>query len=170
MGWTLVSLKTALWSEVPGIASTLLMRVLVKKSSRVFAVISVILVGCVVIWSKRTSLARVNSWPQGYKTWGHSQTQNKAQLLAACGHVKLKIRRNYWLLADTCPPAFYFEFENELKFYNLEARFETEALLAYARTVSWSQLMSGRLKSTSIHKWAPLPLGMCISLQYKCCR
>ena len=31
--------------------------------------------------------------------------------------LKLKIKRNDWLLADT-----YFEFENELKFYNLEAR------------------------------------------------
>ena len=31
----------------------------------------------------------------------HSQTQNKAQRLAACGHV-LKIKRNDWLHADTC--------------------------------------------------------------------
>ena len=40
--------------------------------------------------------------------------------------LKLKIRRNDWLLADTCvckQPiiVLYFEFENELKFYNLEA-------------------------------------------------
>ena len=27
------------------------------------------------------------SWPQGYKAWVHSQTQNKAQWLADCGHV-----------------------------------------------------------------------------------
>ena len=26
-------------------------------------------------------------WPRGYKTWVNSQTQNKAQWLAACGHV-----------------------------------------------------------------------------------
>ena len=26
-------------------------------------------------------------WPWGYKTWVHSQTQNKAQWLAACKHV-----------------------------------------------------------------------------------
>ena len=26
-------------------------------------------------------------WPQGYKTWVHSQTQNTAQWLAACGHM-----------------------------------------------------------------------------------
>ena len=26
-------------------------------------------------------------WPQGYKVWVHSQTQNKAQWLAVCGHV-----------------------------------------------------------------------------------
>ena len=34
--------------------------------------------------------------------------------------LKLKIKRNGWLLADTCPQAativLYFEFENELKF------------------------------------------------------
>ena len=39
---------------------------------------------------------------------------------------KLKIKRNGWLLADTCPEAdnhcAFFEFENELKFYNFEAR------------------------------------------------
>ena len=27
------------------------------------------------------------SWPRGYKAWVQSQTQNKAQWLAACGHV-----------------------------------------------------------------------------------
>ena len=43
-------------------------------------------------------------WPRGYKSLAHSQTQNKAQLLAACGHV-----------------ALYFEFETVLKFYNLKA-------------------------------------------------
>ena len=29
----------------------------------------------------------IDSWPQSYKTWVHSQTQNKAQWLADCGHV-----------------------------------------------------------------------------------
>ena len=33
------------------------------------------------------SVSRDQSWPRGYKTWVHSQTQNKAQWLAACGHV-----------------------------------------------------------------------------------
>ena len=40
--------------------------------------------------------------------------------------LRLKIKCNDWLLADTCPQAanhcVYFELENELKFYNLEAR------------------------------------------------
>ena len=27
------------------------------------------------------------TWPRGYKTWVHSQKQNKAQWLAACGHM-----------------------------------------------------------------------------------
>ena len=39
--------------------------------------------------------------------------------------LKLKIKHIDWLLADACPQtanlALYFEFENELKFYNLEA-------------------------------------------------
>ena len=30
--------------------------------------------------------------------------------------LKLRIKHSDWLLADMCP---YFEFENELKFYNL---------------------------------------------------
>ena len=49
-------MKTASWSEMPGIVSTLLMRVglLVKKSSSVFAVVSVILVGSVIIWSSKS--------------------------------------------------------------------------------------------------------------------
>ena len=33
------------------------------------------------------SLPFYNYRPQGYKTWVHSQTQNKVQWLAACGHV-----------------------------------------------------------------------------------
>ena len=41
--------------------------------------------------------------------------------------LKLKIKRNDWLLADTCPQkpiiVLYFEFETVLKFYNLEARY-----------------------------------------------
>ena len=40
--------------------------------------------------------------------------------------LKLKIKRNDWLLSDTCPQQpivmLYFEFETVLKFYNLEAR------------------------------------------------
>ena len=28
-----------------------------------------------------------HTWPQGYKTWVHSQTKNKAHWLNACGHV-----------------------------------------------------------------------------------
>ena len=47
--------------------------------------------------------------PRGYKTWVHSHTQNKAQWLAACGHVSAAII------------ALYFESETVLKFYNLEA-------------------------------------------------
>ena len=36
--------------------------------------------------------------------------------------LKLKIKRNDWLLADKQPIiVLYFEFENELKFYNLQA-------------------------------------------------
>ena len=42
-------------------------------------------------------------------------------------NLKLKIKRNDWLLADTCPQAAnhcdYFQFENELEFNNLEALF-----------------------------------------------
>ena len=41
--------------------------------------------------------------------------------------IQVKIKRNDWLLADTCPQAaiigLYFEIESELKFYNLKARY-----------------------------------------------
>ena len=44
--------------------------------------------------------------------------------------LKLKIKCNDWLLVDTCHKqpiiALYFEFENELKFYNLEACLQEE--------------------------------------------
>ena len=40
--------------------------------------------------------------------------------------LRLKIKHNYWLLADTCPQppiiAVYFESKTVLKFYNLETR------------------------------------------------
>ena len=44
--------------------------------------------------------------------------------------LRLKIKRNDWLLVDTCVRkqpiiARYFESENELKFYNLEARWRS---------------------------------------------
>ena len=48
--------------------------------------------------------------PRGYKTWVHSQSQIKAQWLAACGHVR---KQPIIVL--------YFEFEIILQFYNLEA-------------------------------------------------
>ena len=32
-------------------------------------------------------ISNSNHWPRGYKTWVHSQTQNKVQWLAGCGHV-----------------------------------------------------------------------------------
>ena len=47
----------------------------------------------------------VNIWPRGYKTWVQAQTQNKAPWLAACRKQPIIV--------------LYFEFENELKFYNL---------------------------------------------------
>ena len=48
--------------------------------------------------------------------------------------LKLKIKRNGWLLADTCPQAakyctFFFESETVLKFYNLEARYANVFIL-----------------------------------------
>ena len=60
----------------------------------------------VVFWYKQ-----FESRSRGYKIWFHSQTRNKVQWLAACGYVRMQ-------------PiiALYFEFENELKFYNLRAR------------------------------------------------
>ena len=58
--------------------------------------------GCLVV---RIPQAEIR--PRVYKTRVQSQTQNKAQLLAACGHEPII--------------SLYFESENELKFYNLEA-------------------------------------------------
>ena len=41
--------------------------------------------------------------------------------------LRLKLKRNDWLLADKQPIiALYFESENELKFYNLEASVASE--------------------------------------------
>ena len=50
----------------------------------------------------------------------------KTRLIKLKCSLRLKIKRNDWLLADTCPQAAnhcaLFESENELKFYNLKAR------------------------------------------------
>ena len=54
--------------------------------------------------------------------WFESYLSRKSRRQAMIGCIK----RNDWLLADT---ALYFEFENELKFYNLEARFPRDAAL-----------------------------------------
>ena len=37
--------------------------------------------------------------PRGYKTWVQSQTQNKAQWLAACGHVSASSQSLYFILS-----------------------------------------------------------------------
>ena len=62
-----------------------------------------------VVWQK--SRRGKESWPRGYKICVQSQTQNKAQWLASCGHVS----------PSSQSFRFIFEFENELKFDNLGA-------------------------------------------------
>ena len=42
---------------------------------------------CVIEQNTLPLLCNEKSWPRGYKTLVYSQTQNKAQGLAACGHV-----------------------------------------------------------------------------------
>ena len=48
---------------------------------------------CFSLWllnhvnSGNTASQLDKTWPRGHKTWVHSQTQNKAQWLVACGHV-----------------------------------------------------------------------------------
>ena len=44
-------------------------------------------IGLHIIFYSFTMETRLISWPWGYKTWVQAQTQNKAQWLAACGHV-----------------------------------------------------------------------------------
>ena len=39
------------------------------------------------------------SRPQGYQTWVHSQTQNKVQWLAACGHVSARSQSLRFILS-----------------------------------------------------------------------
>ena len=63
-----------------------------------------------------------------------TQEQSGLEVIKLDFILRLKIKRNDWLLADTCPHclrtrvrkqpiiALYFESENVLKFYNLEAR------------------------------------------------
>ena len=82
------------------------------------------------------------SWPRGYKTCGQPQTQNKAQGLAACGHVFASSQSLRFL-----------ESENELKFYNLEARVQITL------TVSWN-LESDQLKINKIDYYAILLLPL----------
>ena len=74
-------------------------------------------------WSKVMSCT---SWvgrsrPRGYKTRVHSQTQNKAQWLAACGHVSASSQSLRTRVRKQPIIALYFESETVLKFYNLEA-------------------------------------------------
>ena len=56
-------------------------------------------------------LCTFESWPRGYKNWVYPQTQNKAQWLAACGHVS----------ASSQSLHFHFESETVLRFFNLKA-------------------------------------------------
>ena len=60
--------------------------------------------------------------------------------------LKLKIKRNDWLLVDMCPPiiALYFEFENKLKFYNLKTRFHILFILHCSHTLFIYKVMQNR--------------------------
>ena len=53
--------------------------------------------------------------------------------------LRLKIKRNDWLLADTCPKqpiiALYFESETVHKFYNLEALFPHQTFQKFEKTI-----------------------------------
>ena len=55
--------------------------------------------------------------------------KKQASTLSNLSTVSNSKKRNDWLPVDTCPQAanlcFYFEFENELKFYNPEASQQT---------------------------------------------
>ena len=58
VGLRLDSTKTASWSEIPGMTLVWFTRVslLVKKSSRILALVLVVLVGSVTIWLRKASL------------------------------------------------------------------------------------------------------------------
>ena len=64
--------------------------------------------------------------------------------------LKLKIKRNDWLLVDTCPQATnryaFFEFETVLKFYNLEASSSKGFVFIYKYSAGT------RMKKSCTHK------------------
>ena len=39
------------------------------------------------------------TWPRGYKTWVHSQTQNKVHRLVACGHMSASSQSLFFILS-----------------------------------------------------------------------
>ena len=47
----------------------------------------------------RENAGQGNTCSRGYKTWVHSQTQNKAQWLAACGHVSASSKSFRFILS-----------------------------------------------------------------------
>ena len=58
--------------------------------------------------------------------WGYRWYKPGLEVIKLTYSLRLRIKRNDWLLADTCPQAeiiaLYSESEKELKFYNLKAR------------------------------------------------
>ena len=44
-------------------------------------------------------MPNILTWPWGYKTWVHSQIQNKVQWLAACGHVSASSQSLHFILS-----------------------------------------------------------------------
>ena len=53
------------------------------------------------LWKKTCHDYKVilNTWPRGYKTKVQSQTQNKAQWLAACGHMSASSQSLHFILS-----------------------------------------------------------------------
>ena len=58
-------------------------------------------------WCFGSVLDCIYSRPRGYKTWVQSQTQNKAQWLAACGHVSASRQSLRFILSICLPLALH---------------------------------------------------------------
>ena len=85
-------------------------------------------------------MKKFGAWPWGYKTWVHSQAQNKAQWFASCGHVSTSCQSLHFILSLRLYSSFITPGPGQLALCSSEARQSVSTLFSEVVIEFWKKL------------------------------